>query len=72
VDTVGAGDAFTAGLLSALGRAGLLGAAHRADLRAIDRRTLAEVLRFAAQVAAVACTRRGADPPTAADVVTAG
>jgi fructokinase len=72
VDTVGAGDAFTAGLLSALGRAGLLGAAHRADLRAIDRRTLTEVLRFAARVAAVACTRRGADPPTAAEVVTAG
>jgi fructokinase len=63
-DTIGAGDAFTAGLLCALDEAGLLGAARRAELRAIDAATLAEVLAFAARVAALTCARRGADPPT--------
>ena len=58
VDTVGAGDAFTAGLLSALGRAGLLGVANRAALSAIDEDALTDVLTFAARVAAATCGRR--------------
>jgi fructokinase len=71
VDTVGAGDAFTAGLLSALGRADLLGVARRTALPAIDDATLADVLTFAARVAAVTCGRRGADPPTLAELFSA-
>jgi fructokinase len=63
VDTVGAGDAFTAGLLCALDQAGLLGVAHRAGLGGIDDVALTEVLAFAARVAAAACGRRGANPP---------
>jgi fructokinase len=71
VDTVGAGDAFTAGLLFALGSADLLGVVHRADLHAIDEASLVDVLRFASRVAAMTCGRRGADPPTLADLLTA-
>jgi fructokinase len=70
VDTVGAGDAFTAGLLSALGRADMLGVARRAALHDIDDTTLTDVLTFAARVAAVTCGRRGADPPTLAELFT--
>jgi fructokinase len=60
VDTVGAGDAFTAGLLDALVRDG------RADPRSIRElpgTALAGVLDHAATVAALTCERAGADPP---------
>ena len=65
VDTVGAGDAFMAGLLAALAAGGLV---LRADLAGLDRPVLAAVLGFAAEVAAVTCTRAGADPPRRADL----
>jgi fructokinase len=68
VDTVGAGDAFTAGLLFALGEAKLLAAARRTELAAIDEPTLTGVLAFASRVAAATCARRGADPPTLAEL----
>jgi fructokinase len=68
VDTVGAGDAFTAGLLFALGEAKLLDAARRADLASLDEPALTGLLAFASRVAAVTCTRRGADPPTLAEL----
>jgi fructokinase len=55
VDTVGAGDAFTAGLLSSLARAGAL--------RAPGRAVVADALQHAVTVAAAACTHRGAAPP---------
>src|SRR3954470_3707780 len=45
VDTVGAGDAFTAGLLDALAAADLLGADRRGALHAIDRARLAAAAR---------------------------
>ena len=61
VDTVGAGDAFTSGLLTALDERALL---DRNALREADAATLREVLGFASRVAAVTCTRRGAEPPT--------
>lgn len=60
VDTVGAGDAFTSGLLAGLDQRGLL---DRAALAAADATVLREVLSFAARVAAITCTRDGADPP---------
>jgi fructokinase len=55
VDTVGAGDAFTAGLLSSLARAGAL-----ADPTAADVET---ALRHATAAAAAVCLHRGAAPP---------
>jgi fructokinase len=64
VDTVGAGDAFTAGLLAGLSRAGLLGGSNHAALTALDDAGLAELLDEAVLVAALTCARRGADPPT--------
>jgi fructokinase len=66
VDTVGAGDAFTSGLLAALDEHGLL---ERSALRAADASTLRTVLAFAARVAALTCTRRGADPPQRDEVI---
>lgn len=68
VDTVGAGDAFTAGLLAALDEHGLL---TRDALRDADTTALRSVLSFAARVAAVTCTRHGADPPTRDELPTA-
>ncbi|MFI2645851.1 carbohydrate kinase [Streptomyces sp. NPDC018610] len=79
-DTVGAGDAFTAGLTGRLLHAGLLGGGPgdeaptaRAALRAAtdtDRLppVLGEALAAAARTAALTCTRGGADPPTAAEL----
>lgn len=63
VDTVGAGDSFTSGLLHGLGRADLLGGARRDGLAAIDEATLVSVVDIAAAIAAITCSRPGADPP---------
>ncbi|WP_336205294.1 carbohydrate kinase family protein [Nonomuraea sp. LPB2021202275-12-8] len=59
VDTVGAGDAFTAGLLHLLGGLGLLGG----RLDGLDLETATRAAEFAARVAALTCTVPGADPP---------
>ncbi|GLZ42363.1 carbohydrate kinase [Actinokineospora sp. NBRC 105648] len=60
VDTVGAGDAFTAGLLAWLTEADLLATPAEADLPAL--------LDFANAVAAITCARAGANPPTREEV----
>jgi fructokinase len=65
IDTVGAGDTFSAALLAGLHRRDLLGAAARDDLRALDEATFDALLDDAALAAAITCSRRGADPPTA-------
>lgn len=65
VDTVGAGDAFMAGLLDGLRLAGLLGADRREALHAAGPGELAASLSRAAHVAAHTCGRAGADPPRA-------
>jgi len=70
VDTVGAGDAFTAGLIDALGRHGLLGPGGPDRLAGCDATSLRDALERATVVAALTCARRGADPPTAAEVET--
>jgi fructokinase len=68
VDTVGAGDAFTAGLLCGLAGRDLLGAKAADRLRALSTIVLGELLDEATVVAALTCGRAGAEPPTAAEV----
>jgi fructokinase len=68
VDTVGAGDAFVSALLGALHQRRLLGAARRQALQATGPQMLVEVLDEAVLASAVTCTRRGADPPTRAEL----
>jgi fructokinase len=65
VDTVGAGDAFTGGLLFAL-RA--TGHGTPATVRDLDHEHLAAVVDQAIQVASSTCTRAGANPPRLADL----
>lgn len=67
VDTVGAGDSFMAALLAGLHEMGLLGAANRNGLAALDDATLERLARYAADAAAITCSRPGADPPTSSE-----
>jgi fructokinase len=67
VDTVGAGDAFTAGLLGALVRRDLYAPEQ---LRQCPPGPLAAALDDAILVSALTCERAGADPPTAAELET--
>lgn len=65
VDTVGAGDAFTSGLLA------WLASHHRLQRQALldlDEAGLGEALRFASVVSALTCTRAGAEPPALSEV----
>jgi fructokinase len=64
-DTIGAGDAFGAGLLVALEERGAL---VRGSLAALPDSDLEHVLRFASAVAALTCARSGAETPTLAEV----
>jgi fructokinase len=65
VDTVGAGDAFMAGLINALAAAGHTGAAPAAD------EAVADAVAEAILVSALTCARAGANPPTAAELAAA-
>jgi fructokinase len=65
VDTVGAGDAFTSGLLAWLDREGI---SDRAGLAALEDAALEAALVYARRVAAITCTRAGSDPPRADEV----
>jgi len=58
-DTVGAGDSFHAGLLHHLAQLGVLGG----RLDALTTGGLQQALQFASRVAAINCSRPGADPP---------
>ncbi len=64
-DTIGAGDAFGAGLLVALEERGALARGSLAGLADSD---LEYVLRFASAVAALTCARSGAETPTLSEV----
>ena len=63
VDTVGAGDAFTTGLIDALWRRGLLGGAHRKALRDIGSEALHAALEVASRSSAATVSRSGAAGP---------
>ena len=63
VDTVGAGDTFSAGILDALASKGLLGASRRPALAAMPSDEIASVLQHAAALAAITVSRAGANPP---------
>ena len=65
VDTVGAGDAFTAGALAHLHARGAL---HRDAIQAFDTARLEPLLEYACLVAADTCTRPGGDPPRRAQL----
>lgn len=69
VDTVGAGDTFSAALLAGLHLRGLLGAAARPELHELDAATLDALLDDAVLAAAITCSRRGADPPTTEELL---
>ena len=64
-DTIGAGDAFGAGLLVALEERG---AFARGGLTALAESDVESVLRFASAVAALTCARSGAETPTRLEV----
>jgi fructokinase len=68
VDTVGAGDAFMAGLLAALATTGLQ---RPGALGSASAEALGGLLDDAGLVAALTCTRAGANPPTREDVAAA-
>jgi fructokinase len=63
VDTIGAGDAFGAGLLAWLHDNDRL----KRDLH-LERDELCAALEFACLVASITCTRAGANPPRRADL----
>jgi fructokinase len=65
IDTVGAGDAFTSGLLDGLLRAGV---GLPEDLEALGAGVIGGLLERAAVVAGLTCARAGANPPTRAEV----
>jgi len=67
-DTVGAGDSLAAGLLTGLLNSGVT---TRRELETMDDARLTAVLDDAMLVAALTCTRTGADPPTAAELAAA-
>jgi fructokinase len=68
VDTTGAGDSYMSAVLAGLGRRGLLGAGRRDALRSAEAALLADVFDEASRAAALTCSRRGADPPTRAEL----
>jgi fructokinase len=63
-DTIGAGDAFTAGLLAMLDEARLLDEKRLPT----DAATWAALLAGAVEIASITCERRGANPPTRDEV----
>jgi fructokinase len=65
IDTVGAGDTFQAALLARLDELGVL---SPAGVRGMAASELLDAMGFAAQAAAITCSRRGADLPRRAEL----
>ena len=68
VDTVGAGDTFSAGLIAQLDSIGRL---SKSQLSQLDQSTLKTSLKFAITAAALNCTKAGATAPTESEVLEA-
>jgi fructokinase len=68
VDTVGAGDAFMAGLVARLHERQRL---ERTALEALSTSDLEDVLHFANRVSALTCQRAGAEPPSRSEMASA-
>jgi fructokinase len=68
-DTIGAGDAFSAGLLDAMADERLLSPEGIAALPELGAPRLGRLLSSAGIVAALTCERAGADPPRKAEVI---
>ncbi len=68
VDTVGAGDAFTAALLAGLADSGLLSREALTGRVAREPGLLRAIVGQALAAAALTCTRPGADPPAAGEL----
>ncbi|WP_122818627.1 PfkB family carbohydrate kinase [Nocardioides pantholopis] len=68
VDTIAAGDTFSAALLDGLWERGLLGGAGRVRLRDLGEPDRTALLAHAGAAAALAVTRPGADPPYRAEL----
>ena len=69
VDTIGAGDSFSAGLIDAMAEEGLFGRDGVGRLAELDTAQLARLLTSAGIVAALTVERAGADPPRKAEVL---
>lgn len=67
-DTVGAGDSFAGGLLTALGDSGLCAPDALASAVAESDPRIGDALQRAVVVSAITCERHGADPPTRAEL----
>ena len=65
VDTVGAGDSFGAGLLAALDDNDAL---ELDATRPLDDALLEEAVTYAVTASAITCTRKGAVPPSRAEI----
>lgn len=71
VDTIGAGDTFSAGLIDGLWAQNLLSAHRRAQLAALSRDDAARLLVHAGRAAAITVSRAGARPPTRQEMIEA-
>ncbi|WP_274425785.1 carbohydrate kinase family protein [Chelativorans sp. YIM 93263] len=67
VDTVGAGDAFNAGMLTAMRQAGVL---TKQGMAQLNEEIVREALAFAGHVAALTVSRAGANPPWRGELLT--
>ncbi len=69
VDTIGAGDTFSAAVIDALWTRDLLGAQNREHLRRLPAPAWRDVLEYATRAAGITVSRPGADPPFARELV---
>lgn len=67
-DTVGASDAFMAGLIAGRAHLEALGAGGRHRLQALTVDQLHALAAYANRAAAITCSRQGADPPRSAEL----
>jgi fructokinase len=63
VDTIGAGDAFTAALIAGIERHGLMTVDSRKKLRKIDQFELEDIVALASRAATLTVGQSGAEPP---------